>query len=123
MHPMRVFIAGIPGILSERLIELVTKLDGCEIAGQSSSLHEVVKLIYEIKPDVVLLDSTWKEGNGLDVLQIISRVSAKSKIIFMANFLYPQLRKKSLEEGADLFVCKSDAAEKIIEVLHDWRQG
>ncbi len=119
---MKIFIAGISGSLSERLKKLVVGVDGCEIAGQHSSLNEATRLILEIEPEVILLDPTLEGGNGIDVLKVIRKVGLKTKVIFMANFPYPQLKKRVLEEGADVFVSKTEASEIIPEVLDRWYQ-
>ncbi|KMP11818.1 hypothetical protein UZ36_03085 [Candidatus Nitromaritima sp. SCGC AAA799-C22] len=102
------------------MVNLITGISGCEIAGQNSSFNETARLILEIEPDAILLNPALEGGSGMDLLKLIRKVGLKTKVIFMANFPYPQLHKRSLEEGADLFVCKSEAMEKIVEALSEW---
>src|SRR4030042_2579065 len=114
---MKVFIADDSALLRERLIDMLSELDGIEIVGQAEDSLSAVRSIHKLKPDVVILDIWLPGGSGFNVLQNIKKNKVANVVIMFTNYPYPQYRKKCMDEGADFFFDKSSEFEKITEVL------
>lgn len=113
---MRVFVVDDSALLRERVIGLLSELVGIEIVGQAQHALEAFHAIYELKPDVVILDIHLIAGNGIDVLQKIKRLDAAPIVIILTNSPTPPYRKKCMRAGADFFLDKSSGFE-IIKAL------
>jgi len=50
--------------------------------------------------DLILLDMSLKDGEGIDILQIISEINPKNKVIIVSSFLNNENIIKSKELGA-----------------------
>lgn len=110
--------------IRERVAEMISELPGVEIIGQAEDTQEAIRLIGELKPDVVVLDIRMPKGSGFDVLQYIHNgVQLKPLAIVFTNYPYPHYRKKCLEKGADYFFDKSTEFEKVMEVLQTLVNG
>jgi len=115
---VKVVIVDDSAAVRERLIIMISDLPGLEISGQAEDAQEGIRLIRELKPDVVLLDIRMPEGSGFDVLACIRNgLQPKPCVIVLTNYPYPQYQKKCLENGADYFLDKSSEFEKIVEIL------
>ena len=114
---MKGFIADDSALLRERLIDMLSELDGIEIVGQAEDALSAVRSIHKLKPDVVILDIWMPGGSGFNVLQNIKKNKVANVVIMFTNYPYSQYRKKCMDEGADFFFDKSSEFEKITEVL------
>jgi len=89
-----------------------------EVIGGAISGDIAKDMIFENKPDLVLLDLALPNENGIDILKSIKTSPDHPKVVIVSiqddNF-YKDL---SLKSGADGYVTKSDFGEKIISLIH-----
>lgn len=114
---MRVFIADDSPVVRERLVNMLSEIEGLEIIGEAQDGLEAKDSILELKPDVVILDLRMFWRNGRDMLRDIKESNPDIKVIILTNYPYPQYRRRCMEEGADYFFNKSSEFEKVPEVL------
>jgi len=114
---MRVFIADDSEILRSRMIEMLSEFKEIEIVGQTGYVHEAIKSIKKLIPDVVILDIRLPDGNGINVLEMIKKRDISTKVIIFTNYPYFQYRKRCLDAGADFFFYKAAEFEKLTETL------
>jgi DNA-binding NarL/FixJ family response regulator len=115
---VKVVIIDDSAAVRERLVIMISDLPGLEVSGQAEDVQEGIRLIRELKPDVVLLDIRMREGSGFNVLKYIRNgIQPKPLVVVITNYPYPQYQKKCLENGADYFLDKSSEFEKIVGIL------
>jgi DNA-binding NarL/FixJ family response regulator len=114
---MKVFIVDDSRIVRERLVYMLSELNGVEIAGQAENAPEATASIQTAKPDVVILDIRIPGGSGIDVLQQIKQASPAPIVIMLTNYAGLQYRKKCMDARADYFLDKSTEFEKVMEVI------
>jgi len=114
---MRVLIADDSEALVQRLVAALAEISGIEIVGQAGTVEDASRAVRDLKPDVVILDTRMPGGSGIDVLESIKSDRVTPIVIVLANYGFPQYRKKYLESGARFFLDKSNEFEKVSEVL------
>jgi DNA-binding NarL/FixJ family response regulator len=115
---VKVVIVDDSAAVRERLAIMISDLPGFEVSGQAEDVQEGIRLIRELKPDVVLLDIRMREDSGFNVLKYIRNgIQPKPLVVVITNYPYPQYQKKCLENGADYFLDKSSEFEKIVGIL------
>jgi two-component system LytT family response regulator len=77
---MRILIVDDEAPARARLRQMVASQEGFEIAGEASTGAEAIKLVSELKPDVLLLDIQMPGCSGIDVAA--SLVNPRPQIIF-----------------------------------------
>lgn len=77
-----------------------------EIVGEASDGEEAIKLLSELKPDVILLDLVLPLKSGLDVLKEISLVSPHTKIVVVSSIEDEQIVTKAKALGALIYIKK-----------------
>jgi DNA-binding NarL/FixJ family response regulator len=116
---MRILIADDSVIVRERLINLLTELQGVEIIGQAEDAMEARGLAEKLKPDLAILDLRMPKGSGADVLCDLKRLVPSPKVIMLTNYPHAENRKKCMEGGADFFLDKSTEFQKVISVVKE----
>jgi DNA-binding NarL/FixJ family response regulator len=114
---MKVFIADDSIVIRERLIEMITEIEGIEVTGEAGTAAEALPLIIKLKPNVVILDIRMPGGNGISVLETIRKTNLNMKVIMLTNYPYPQYRQKCKEAGADFFFDKDTEFKKVSNTL------
>lgn len=84
-----------------------------EVCGEAENGRLAVEKTRELNPDLVILDLTMPEMNGLEAARQIRQVSPQTKIVIFSMHESPQVRKEARDAGADAFVSKSSMAEAL----------
>jgi DNA-binding NarL/FixJ family response regulator len=116
---MRILIADDSVIVRERLINLLTELQGVEIVAQAEDAMEARGLAEKLKPDLAILDLRMPKGSGADVLFDLKRLVPSPLVIMLTNYPHAENRKKCMEGGADFFLDKSTEFQKVVSVVKE----
>lgn len=114
---MMIFIADDSETIRERLIALLSEIEGVEVIGQAGNHDEAVEGIRSLKPHVVILDIQMPGGSGIDVLKEIKQDSQPPVVLMLTNHASPQYRERCMERGADFFLDKSRDLERLVPIL------
>ncbi len=83
---MRVLVVDDERLARERLMRMVTTLDGYEVAGDASSGRQAIEQIKILDPDIVLLDIRMPGMDGLTVGEQITKLPSPPAIIYCTAF-------------------------------------
>lgn len=114
---MMVFIADDSDPVRERLIAMLSEIDGAKVIGEARNYDEAVEGVRSLKPHVVILDIRMPGGSGIDVLKEIKQDSRPPVVLMLTNHASPQYRKKCMEWGADFFLDKSREFESLASIF------
>lgn len=81
--------------------------------------QEVMKLIAEKEPDVLILDIHMPVMDGFSVLSQLPKASRKYPVIMLTNFGDEVSRRRGAELGADDFFIKSEMTIKTLIQMVD----
>jgi len=114
---LRVILADDSPLIRERIKDLLKDINNVEIVGEAANGLEALQLIWDIKPDLVILDIRMPEMNGIEVLKKIREKGIDMKICMVTNSTDKQYRDRCLAEGADYFFDKNPDIDKMLEVI------
>ena len=123
MEMMKILIADDSTVVRDRLVTLLTDVNGIEVVGQAKDATEARNLAEELRPDVAILDLRMPKGSGADVLRDIKKLDPTPKVIVLTNYPHPENRKKCIDRGADYFFDKSTEFKKVVSVLRGMLRG
>jgi DNA-binding NarL/FixJ family response regulator len=112
-----IFIVDDSKALRERLVTMLSEIEGVEVIGQASNATDAIAGIQKLKPKVVILDIQMPGGNGIEVLKSIKQNSYAPLVIILTNHPYPQYREKCMALGADFFLDKTRDFDKLTEIF------
>lgn len=114
---IRVFIVENSAIIRERLVALLSDLQGVEVIGSAEDARAALKSIHLMMPDVVILDVQMPGGSGLNILRDIRQDRVPAVVIVLTNNPFPQYRQRFIETGADFFLDKSTEFEHLLDIF------
>ena len=97
-----------------RLRSLLQVLPNVEIVGEAGNGREAVELVAQHHPDLVVMDITMKELNGLDATQRIRSEHPRTQIIILSMHDGEDFVARAFRAGAAGYLLK-DSAEPELE--------
>jgi len=104
-----------PQLVREGIKQLLE--DNCTVCGEASNGREAIQKVLELKPDVVLMDVSMPEMNGIEATRQIRREAPTTKVILLSMHDSPQVIKLVKEAGADAYVPKAGSTEYLRETI------
>ena len=93
------------------LLESETDL---EIISTAVEGTEAVQKAEKLKPDLILMDLSLPGMNGLEATRQIRTASPGSKVLFLADYIEPDIVQAAFNAGASGYVLKSDFRTDLI---------
>ncbi len=117
MKPLRILIADDHDVVREGVRTLLSQQNGWEICGEAAGGREAVEKALRLKPDVVVLDFSLPEMNGLDVTRRIRTALPQTEVLILTMHESEALAAELLAAGARAFVVKTQTRRQIIPAL------
>jgi DNA-binding NarL/FixJ family response regulator len=121
--PIRVLLADDHDILREGLKALLTIQGGVEIVGEATTGRQAVELAERLVPDVVLLDLSMPELDGLEVCRRIRAHQPQVRVLILTMHEREDYLHQALEAGASGYLVKRSAAAELRLALRAVAQG
>src|SRR5215510_11536040 len=88
-----------------------------EVIDEASNGREAAQLTQKLKPDVLIIDLTMPELNGLDAIRQIRKDAPEVELLVFSMHDSENLIREVLSAGARGYVLKSDAALYLVEAV------
>jgi DNA-binding NarL/FixJ family response regulator len=111
-------------IVRRGLKALLSARPNWTICGEASTGRQAITLAAQHQPDIVIMDTSMPELNGLEATRAIRKQLPKTEVLILSAHYSEQLVREIAEIGARAFLMKSDASPdifKAIEALADHR--
>ena len=102
-------------IITDALSEIINKIEGFCIIDKAFSIAECREMLKRSQPDVLLLDVSLPDGNGIDLCPEIKKNYPEVKILILTSYAESNVVARALDEGAHGYVLKNAAVEEVIE--------
>ena len=96
---------------------LLEKASDIEIVGEAGDGEEALRLIEEVSPDVLLLDVEMPLMNGLEVARRLKEEGSPVRIVVLSAYNEHQYIHRMLDNGAERYLTKEEAPEKIVRAV------
>ena len=96
--------------------DILTK-NGYEIAAEAENGKVAVDKYNETKPDLVLMDITMPEMDGIQALKAIKGADGGAKVIMCSAMGQQAMVIESIQSGAKDFIVKPFQADRVIEAV------
>lgn len=114
---LRILIADDHTLLREGTQAVIAREPGWEVCGVASNGRDAVARAIQLKPDVVILDMTMPELNGLDAAIQIKRQLPKTEIAMLSADGSEDLIRSAFAAGVKSFIVKTEAEEFLVEAV------
>ncbi len=110
-------------IVREGLCSLIEGISGYSIIGQAENGRQAVKIARRKKPDIIIMDVSMPEMNGIDATSMILQEMPFCKIIVLSMHSDKRFIKGALQAGAVGFLLKECAFNELNRALDAVRSG
>jgi DNA-binding NarL/FixJ family response regulator len=114
---LRILVADDHDIIRRGLKSLLTAKPGWEVCAEAKNGREAVLLADEHKPDVVVMDVSMPELNGLEAVRRIRKSLPKTEVVVLTLHFSDQLVHDIVEAGAKGYIMKSDADRDLVAAV------
>jgi len=110
-------------ILREGLRLLLERQGDMEIVGEASDGRQALEVVARVHPDVVLMDVTMPNLNGIGATADILRVQPGIHVLALSAHADRRFVKEMLSAGARGYLLKDTAGDNLIEAIHTVMAG
>ncbi len=96
--------------------DILTK-NGYNVAGEAENGVKAIEKYKEVTPDLVLMDITMPEMDGIQALKEIKKVDAGAKVIMCSAMGQQAMVIESIQAGAKDFIVKPFQADRVLEAV------
>jgi DNA-binding NarL/FixJ family response regulator len=97
--------------------------DEFDLAGTAENGRDLLRLAEELRPDVVLVDISMPQLNGIDAARQLLKILPQSKIIFVTMHADPDYVAEAFRAGASGYVLKRSAASELVTAVQEVMKG
>jgi DNA-binding NarL/FixJ family response regulator len=120
---IRVLIVDDHTILRRGLSQIISETDDLEVAGEADSGAQAIKLARAQAFDVVLLDISMPDRNGLDTLKQLKKEKPKLAVLMLSMHPEEHYAMRALKAGASGYLTKQSAPALLVTAIRQVAQG
>jgi len=111
---VRILVVDDHDIIRRGLKQLLTSRQDWEVCGEAKTGWEAVALAKQLQPDIVVMDVSMPELDGLEAARKINKLFPKMGILILTLHFSDQLVRDIVAAGARAYILKSDAARDLV---------
>jgi DNA-binding NarL/FixJ family response regulator len=115
--PARLLLVDDHEVVRRGLRALLEERPGWRVVGEATNGREAVELTLKLVPDVVILDMSMPELNGLEVTRRIRKELPKTEVLIFTMHESEEMMREVLAAGARGYLLKSDAPAHIVAAI------
>ena len=119
----RVLITDDHAIVRTGLRTLLTADPSMELVGEASGGHEAIQLVEQTQPDVLLLDLSMPDLDGIEVTRAVKSRFPQLRVLVLTIHEDQGLLREAIRAGASGYILKRAAESELISAIHVLMRG
>jgi two-component system, NarL family, invasion response regulator UvrY len=120
---LRVLIADDHAIVRQGLRQILSDTTDLEVAGEADNGSAAVQLARQQAWDVMLMDVSMPDRNGIDALKIIRKEFPRLPVLILSMYPEDQYAVRALKAGAAGYLTKQSAPEQLVHAIRQVASG
>lgn len=112
----RILIVDDAAFMRMMIKDILTK-NGYEVVGEAENGLVAVNLYKELKPDLVTMDITMPEMDGISAVKAIKQLDPGAKIIMCSAMGQQMMVMEAIQAGARDFIVKPFQQERVLQAV------
>ena len=109
-------------LVREGLRLVLSSVDSLEVVGEAATHQEAFDLVASARPDVLLLDLTFPEGDGLPLLRALKTLHPDLRVVVLTMDRGSETVRQAMVAGAQGYVVKGARSNDLLEAIQAvWR--
>ncbi len=114
---IRVLIVDDHAIVRQGLRRILEEADGMNVEGEAANGIEALKMMRAAEWDIVLLDISMPEKNGIDTLKQIMERNKEAQVLVLSMYPEDQYAVRMMKAGASGYLTKETAPEQLVKAI------
>jgi DNA-binding NarL/FixJ family response regulator len=111
---IRVVIADDHHLVREGIRALLEKASDIEVVGEAADGRETIRLVERLKPDVLLMDISMPQVNGIQALQRMKALNLATRTVILTMHSDEILVREAVQYGAKCYLLKGSVSEELL---------
>lgn len=99
-------------------IRLMLERNGFEVVGEAENGIVSIEKYKQLKPDVVTMDITMPDMDGIEALQAIRQYDSNAKVVMVSAMGQEPMVMEAVTSGAKSFIVKPFKEELVVKTLN-----
>ena len=99
------------------MIKDILSKNGYNVAGEAENGLKAIEKYKEVSPDLVLMDITMPEMDGIQALKEIKKQDANARVIMCSAMGQQAMVIEAIQSGAKDFIVKPFQADRVLEAV------
>ena len=122
MTTLRIVVVDDHSVVRKGVRALLESQPGWEVLAEATTGREAVEVVKRLQPDVVVMDLSMPDLNGLEATRQILKESPRTEVLVLTMHHADELVRDVLQAGARGYVLKSDADASLINAVESLRR-
>jgi CheY-like chemotaxis protein len=118
---LRVLFADDHQVLRNALIRLMDNQHGIQVVGQASNGREALEKVRQLKPEVVVMDVSMPEMDGIEATRRIKAELPDVRVIGLSMHEDEQIAQLMRQAGAESYLTKTAPADTLLNAIYGRR--
>ena len=97
--------------------------DRCEVVGTAEDGRTLLRMAQELQPDIVTLDISMPQLNGVDAARKLKKILPRTKLIFVTMHADPAYVNEAFKAGACGYLLKRSAGSELLQAIQSVMDG
>ena len=117
MNKLRIMLADDHETVREGLRLIINSQDDMEVCGEVNNGRAAITTAQELQPDVLVMDVTMPELNGLKATKKLKEICPQLKILTLTRHSEDAYLQELLRAGASGYVLKQSSSEELLRAI------
>jgi len=119
----RIVIVDDHTLFREGLRTILEMEEDIEVVADAESAEDIVELVWQTRPDVLLLDIRMPQGSGLDAIPAVLKMSPSTQVLVLTASDEKEEHVRAFKLGAKGVVLKDSARQTLMQAIHTVSTG
>ena len=120
---IRVLITDDHLVVREGLHLILETADEIEVVGEAADGTECLRLVPELKPDLILMDLQMPRMDGITAIEHLRKDFPEIAIVILTTYNEDDLMLRALQAGARGYLLKDSSRENLLDTIHAAARG
>ncbi|OAB45104.1 response regulator [Paenibacillus antarcticus] len=113
----RILIVDDAAFMRMMIRDILTK-NGFEVVGEAQDGAQAIEKFKEVRPDLITMDITMPEMDGITALKEIKKIDPSAKVIMCSAMGQQAMVIDAIQAGAKDFIVKPFQSDRVVEAIN-----